>query len=280
MGQDYRIGDDLDFDDDNNLGQGAAGFVRVVNGGVANEDDSGDNIILEEETERGDIYGGSKIVQETDTGTGDITDIFLSAGGNGYKELPPVSITSATGSGGKVLAYGNGVGKINSLKTVEHGKGYEASPAPTLTFVQNFLCVDRTGTFLADNTFTTSGGVSGKIISLDTNNNVLKLKEVSGTININDTITSQTGGTAKIKRFSLASATVNVVPVTDTDGEFINDDGKLSESTMKIQDSLYYQDFSYVIKVGQSINAWRDAFKKTMHTAGFILQDKLTLQVD
>ena len=34
MGQDYRIGDDLDFDDDNNLGQGAAGFVRVVNGGV------------------------------------------------------------------------------------------------------------------------------------------------------------------------------------------------------------------------------------------------------
>ena len=70
------------------------------------------------------------------------------------------------------------------------------------------------------------------------------------------------------------------MPVADTDGEFINDDGKLSESTMKIQDSLYYQDFSYVIKVGQSINVWRDAFKKTMHTAGFILQDKLTLQVD
>jgi hypothetical protein len=277
VGQDYRIGDDLDFDDDNNLGQGAAGFVRVVNGGVANEDDSGDNVILEEETERGDIYGGSKIVQETDTGTGDITDIFLSAGGNGYKELPPVSITSATGSGGKVLAYGNSVGKINSLKTVEHGKGYEASPAPTLTFVQNFLCVDRTGTFLSDNTFTTSGGASGKIISLDTNNNVLKLKEVSGTINIDDTITSQTGGSAKVKKFNLASATVNVVPVTDTDGEFINDDGKLSESTMKIQDSLYYQDFSYVIKVGQSINAWRDAFKKTMHTAGFYFTGQVNI---
>jgi hypothetical protein len=38
---------------------------------------------------------------------------------------------------------------------------------------------------------------------------------------------------------------------------------------MKIQDSLYYQDFSYVIKVGRSINDWRDSFKKTMHTAGF-----------
>ena len=39
----------------------------------------------------------------------------------------------------------------------------------------------------------------------------------------------------------------------DTDGQYISE-GKLSESTMKIQDSLYYQDFSYVLKVGQSIN--------------------------
>ena len=38
---------------------------------------------------------------------------------------------------------------------------------------------------------------------------------------------------------------------------------------MRIQDSLYYQDFSYVIKVGRAINDWRDSFKKTMHTAVF-----------
>ena len=45
---------------------------------------------------------------------------------------------------------------------------------------------------------------------------------------------------------------------------------------MRVQDSLYYQDFSYVLKVGQSINAdGEDAFKKTMHTQVFILQVKL-----
>ena len=71
---------------------------------------------------------------------------------------------------------------------------------------------------------------------------------------------------------------VNVVPTTDTDGEFINEDGKISESTMKIQDSLYYQDFSYVIKVGQSINALeRDAFKKTMHTAYFYFTGQVNI---
>ena len=37
---------------------------------------------------------------------------------------------------------------------------------------------------------------------------------------------------------------------------------------MRIQDSLYYQDYSYVIKVGRSISDWRDSFKKTM-SVGF-----------
>ena len=31
---------------------------------------------------------------------------------------------------------------------------------------------------------------------------------------------------------------------------------------MRIQDSLYYQDFSYVIKVGRSMTEWRDSFQK------------------
>ena len=57
--------------------------------------------------------------------------------------------------------------------------------------------------------------------------------------------------------------------MVDTAGTFLNEDGHLSETTMKIQDSLYYQDFSYVIKVGRSITDWRNSFKKTMHTAGF-----------
>ena len=47
---------------------------------------------------------------------------------------------------------------------------------------------------------------------------------------------------------------------------------------MKVQDSKYYQDFSYVLKVGQSINDWRDSFKKTMHTAGFYFTGQVDLQ--
>ena len=47
---------------------------------------------------------------------------------------------------------------------------------------------------------------------------------------------------------------------------------------MKVQDSLYFQDFSYVLKVGQSINRWRDAYKKTMHTSGFYFTGQVDLE--
>ena len=48
---------------------------------------------------------------------------------------------------------------------------------------------------------------------------------------------------------------------------------------MKIQDSLYYQEFSYVLKswFNQSMT-WRDAFKSTMHTAGFYFTGQVDLQ--
>lgn len=62
-----------------------------------------------------------------------------------------------------------------------------------------------------------------------------------------------------------------------SDGEW-NDDteawvgnrGKLSESTMVIQDSEYYQIYSYLVRSGISILDWGPAFKQLAHPAGWI----------
>ena len=240
-------------------------------------------IILEDETCSGDAYQGNDIVQEStttspnvigflnsaDTTIGEITKVFLSDGGNGYKTTPVLSITSSGGTNGVIRAYGNGIGKINALRTVEFGRSYETPPAPTLSFINNVLLKSITGSFSDGLSVSFSGGATGIIVKLDSARNILKLKNVSGAITENETLTTSSGGTATVAKINLAAATIDVVPIIDTDGAFINEDGKLSETTMKVQDSLYYQDFSYVIKVGQSINAWRDSFKKTMHTAGF-----------
>ena len=47
---------------------------------------------------------------------------------------------------------------------------------------------------------------------------------------------------------------------------------------MRIQDSLVYQDYSYIIKVGRSINDWRDSYSSTLHTAGFYFQGEVNIQ--
>ena len=308
-GSGYSIGDVIRFDNKGTFGANASGFVSIVNGSLVDQNGSKapatgseDRIILEDETCAGDSYQGNDIVQETqttspavpgfansaDTTIGEIAKVFLSNGGNGYKNTPKLSfyyldedgnsITTSNGTGAIIRAFGTDIGKVNALRTVEFGKSYETSPAPTLSFFNNVLIINIAGSFIDNGTVTFSGGATGTIVNLDSDRNILKLKDVNGSITPNETITSNTSGTAKVSKINLASATVNVVPIIDTDGEFLNEDGKVSESTMRVQDSLYYQDFSYVLKVGQSINSWRDSFKKTMHTAGFYFTGQVNIQ--
>ena len=290
-GSGYVTGDILNFTNTGTQGVNAAGFVAVVGGGFRQETgttgtDGEDHIVLEDATTRGDQYTGDKIVQEIETGPslgdveGDITDIYLTNNGSGYLTLPTVTVTSSTGSGANVLAYGDEIGRVIGLKTNELGEGYEASPTPpSIIFKNNLLLTTVTGSFVENDTVTGgTSGATGTIVSFNSNTNLLKLKDVVNSFDLDETITSTAGGSATLTRLDVASATVDVVSVADTDGKFLNEDGFVSESTMKIQDSLYYQDFSYVLKVGQSINNWRDSFKKTMHTAGFYFTGQVDLE--
>ena len=77
------------------------------------------------------------------------------------------------------------------------------------------------------------------------------------------------GASGTIANISIASGTAQVGQIASTAGNFLNSEGQLSEVIIRIQDSFYYQDYSYVIKVGQSINEWRDAIKSTVHPAGW-----------
>ena len=285
-GTGYEIGDTLAFTNTGTNGNNAAGFVSIVNGGIADQNGSTaaatgveDRFVLEDETVRGDSYDGKVLVQEKFTGLQTVEEIFLTNGGNQYTSLPTVSISSSTGSSATIRAFGDEIGKIVKLKTVELGRSYQESPTPpTLGFFNNMIVTDVTGTFISDNTVSGAGGASGTIDSFDSDRGLLRIKSVTGNFVLDETITSSTGGTCKLKKLDVSTASVNVVSVSDTDGAFINERGKLSETTMRIQDSLYYQDFSYVIKVGQSIARWRDAFKKTMHTSGFYFTGQVDIE--
>ena len=52
------------------------------------------------------------------------------------------------------------------------------------------------------------------------------------------------------------------------EGKYLNNEGFLSDK-QKIQDSEFYQKFSYVIKAGRNISQWKDTYNKLVHPAGF-----------
>ena len=279
-GTGYSVGDKLVFDNTGTEGVNAEGFVSVVNGGISGESGTGaEHILMEDETGRGDQYSGSKIVMEgaTNSDLNDITDIFLINNGSGYNLPPKVTITSS-GSNANVLANGTDIGRVIGLKTNELGEGYQNSPSPTIKFRNCLLLTNKSGNFNANDTITGStSGATGTLASYDGDRSLLKVKDLNTNFILNETITSTSSGSATVIRLDVASATIDVVSVADTDGKFLNEDGYVSEQTMKVQDSKYYQDFSYVLKVGQSINDWRDSFKKTMHTAGFYFTGQVDL---
>ena len=285
-GSGYEIGDDIVFTNTGTGGGSARAKVSVVNGGLTQETSSStteDHIVLEDETTRGDTYTGNKIVQESGTGSGDITDIRIVNAGNNYQSLPTVEVDDTNGSGAVVYAYGDQIGKIQGLKILSPGVGYEASPTPpTLTLPSYLIISDISGTFNANDTITgvdiSSTSVTATIVSYSSDTGLLKVSSPTGQFAENTTITSSNASTATVRKNNLGTASISVSAVVDTDGAYINQDGHVSETSMRIQDSLYYQDFSYVIKVGRTINDWRDSFKKTVHSAGFYFTGQVNIE--
>jgi hypothetical protein len=190
---------------------------------------------------RGDVYTGNKIVQESGSGTEDITDIRIVNGGNGFTSLPTAVVTSSGGSGAaKVIPYGAEVGRLLSTKTIESGKGYEGSPSPTLKFPSTIIIKDKSsGNYVEGETITgldsSSTAVTATFVSFDSSNNLIKVKDATGAFAEATTITGGSSSiTAIVLKNDLATATLTVGAVVDTAGTFLNEDGHLSETTMKV----------------------------------------------
>jgi len=274
-GTGYAVGDTINFGTGN-----ATARVSVVNGGVTLESGTGTGqLILEDETGKNDQYFGNKVVQEAGSGNEDITDVRMIEFGNGYTSLPSVTVTSSGGSGAKLLAYGSEIGRALTMKVIESGYNYQASPAPTIKLPTYILYNGLSGGLSEGETITGgTSSVTAEIVSIDTNLNIVKAKNHSGSFVEGETITGGNGATFTALRLQQATGTVSIGTVVTTDGTFINEDGWVSENSMKIQDSLLYQDYSYIIKVGRSINEWRDAYVKTLHSAGFYFQGEIAIQ--
>jgi hypothetical protein len=323
-GSGYSIGTELLF---NNADAGDTGDSLISARAIITDTDL-DSLLMED---------GSYLLKEDlsqldieSATTGGIRGIQLITGGAYYRKLPIITTTGGTGA--KLLAIGNDIGRVTKVGITNPGTGYETPPVAT--FPNNIVVKHITGSFSVGDTITslpqtlaletdiTSELIletgdrivlenqqvpSATLLSFDTDRNLMTLypcsdrivlvqengdalldeegkyfvNEISGEFQINQTIRNSSGATAKIvsdasKSHGEARAVIGAVGKTL--GRFVNADGKISESSKKIQDSLYYQEYSYVIKVGQSIDKYREAVKKLLHPIGLALFGEVRIQ--
>ena len=234
-----------------------------------------DHIILEAATVYSDALSGALIVQEAGGGTGDVTDVLVTVEGWGYTKTPTLTLpTTGSRTGGTIYAKGTDVGSIKDVTIIDAGVHY-TSPV-TLGALTNFLCTDISGTFTLDETVTGgTSGATGIYKETDAARNIIKLASVVGTFVGGDDKSGETitGGdsevTAIINSYTAPSLSASQGTVGQRSGRFLNEDGFLDEKTKKIQDSYYYQDYSYVVRTASSINTWRDQLIAAVHPAGW-----------
>ena len=266
-----------------------------------------DRIGLEGKTVIADSYVGSAIVQENSTGSGDITDVRMIASGSGYTSLPTATIsgdrfialeddtdTATDGhsnilfeDGGRVLSniafdganatvipFGDEIGRATSLNIVEHGINYTSSPS--FAFPHYAILKTVSGAVTEDETFTSNvSGATGTVV--DFTAPLLKYTATTSALVVDDTVTFSGGSTAIVSKSDPLTGTGTIATNITTAGKYVNQDGHISEGSKKIQDSLYYQDYSYVIKVSESINKWRDSLKRAVHPSGFYVTGEVNI---
>ena len=82
-------------------------------------------------------------------------------------------------------------------------------------------------------------------------------------------ITDSSGASGTILLADIAKANTIVDITQDTDGNYISVQSLIDEDLIRIQDSYYYQAFSYEVQVGQSAATYLNELKRAVHPAGF-----------
>jgi|MDSW01.2.fsa_nt_gb hypothetical protein len=92
------------------------------------------------------------------------------------------------------------------------------------------------------------------------------------------TVISDDGGaTGTIHKSDIALGSLIGQTVVTKSGAYDNFRSKLGEDTVRIQDSFYYQDFSYEVQVGEASINYMNELKRAVHPSGFLPFGKVSM---
>ena len=134
---------------------------------------------------------------------------------------------------------------------------------------EGFLLDDETG----DGEITLNGTDSS---STDAGFNIINEDAIDFSNN-NVTITDSGGASGTIINADIATTNVTVATTSTSDGQYFGVQSIIGEDLIRIQDSFYYQQFSYEVRVGASLSTYINELKKAVHPAGFAPFGKVTI---
>ena len=104
--------------------------------------------------------------------------------------------------------------------------------------------------------------------STDAGDNIINQDAIDFS-NKNVTITDSSGASGTIVKADIGTITSSVA-LTQTDlGSYVNIQSLMGEDLNRIQDSYYYQDYSYEVQVGVSLGDYLNELQKAVHPTGF-----------
>lgn len=242
-------------------------YMKLESGSEAFYGDTyfGTDIVLEEETVNS-LDGASEV--------GAITKVRVIKRGKDYNKLPFVSsITTSGGSGADIITFSNsGIGSVEEVEVSSFGLNYSSSPE--IYFKKTFVVKDFSGgdTFTIGNELTTH---TATIVSHDLLRNVVVLSSTDD-FTVGDTITDVSGVSAVIASDETASGSAIVGYLGKRLPSYLDESGRVSNPSNYLHDNYYYQDFSYVVKINESVDKWRSLLKNSIHPAGWNIFGQLT----
>jgi hypothetical protein len=200
-----------------------------------------------------------------------------------------------------------GFAESGSLNTADYNLAVSSVLTGTLTATNGSATVTGVGTLFTTQVefgdLLTLSGVQYKVLSVASNTSLTLVSNFTGTTsssltsvtNLRPAALDGTYAGLTIREFGISSANsvastttpaiikVSLGPLAKYPGYYVNNDGFLDDA-IYIQDSNYYQAFSYVIKIDQSLNTYKTIVKNLIHPAGmavfgeYDLRNEFTIQ--
>ena len=226
-----------------------------------------------------DAQNNRLIVKRDSTHTGSFAVDEVITGGTSESTGTISQLKMPSGTGAKLIAYSDEIGKVGSINISETGSGFTEDALIAGTSTHPMLITNLSASIDVQDSVTGDfSDATGIVSSYDSDRQLLKLIQVDGEFIEGETVTFDSTQSFEILKYNDLKARGKMSGEAIIGKRTTSDYGNLDSSEQNIHDNRFYQSHSYVVRVGESINRWRSALKDLLHPTGHIFFGEVSIK--